>query len=41
MSKDHLKNKVILTVAPTGAVTRREDTPYLAQTPEEIADEVL
>ena len=38
---DYLKNKVILTVATTGAVTRREDTPYLPQSPQEIADEVF
>ncbi|SDM87333.1 3-keto-5-aminohexanoate cleavage protein [Bacillus sp. OK048] len=41
LSMDHLKNKVILTVAPTGAVTRREDTPNLAHSPKEIADEVF
>jgi uncharacterized protein (DUF849 family) len=41
MSRENLNNKVILTVATTGAVTSREDTPYLAQSPQEIADEVV
>lgn len=33
--------KLIITVAPTGAVTTRKDTPYLPITPREIADEVF
>lgn len=41
MIQDELINKVILTVATTGAVTTKKDTPYLAQTPQEIADEVV
>lgn len=41
MTEENLKNKVILTVATTGAVTTRMDTPYLAQSPQEIADEVV
>lgn len=32
--------KLIITVATTGAVTTRDDTPYLPLTPREIADEV-
>ncbi|MCL6476972.1 MAG: 3-keto-5-aminohexanoate cleavage protein [Peptococcaceae bacterium] len=32
--------KLIITVATTGAMTTRENTPYLPITPEEIADEV-
>ncbi|MDV6378720.1 3-keto-5-aminohexanoate cleavage protein [Sporosarcina sp. GW1-11] len=32
--------KLIITVAPTGTGTTREDTPYLPLQPEEIADEV-
>lgn len=32
--------KLIITVAPTGTGTTREDTPYLPLTPKEIADEV-
>ncbi|MFP7296262.1 3-keto-5-aminohexanoate cleavage protein [Neobacillus niacini] len=35
-----LENKVILTVAPTGAWPTKEDTPYIPLQPEEIADEV-
>lgn len=35
-----LKNKVILTVATTGAWPQKTDTPYIPITPEEIADEV-
>ena len=35
-----LSNKVILTVAPTGAWPSKEDTPYIALQPKEIADEV-
>lgn len=37
---DSLENKVILTIATTGAVTTREHTPYVPLTPKEIADEV-
>ncbi len=33
-------DKLIITVATTGAVTTRKDTPYLPITPKEIADEV-
>ncbi|WP_258360982.1 3-keto-5-aminohexanoate cleavage protein [Moorella sulfitireducens] len=33
-------DKVILTVAPTGAWPTKKDTPYVPLTPEEIADEV-
>lgn len=32
--------KLIITVAPTGAVTTRRDTPYLPISPKEIAEEV-
>lgn len=35
-----LADKVILTVAPTGAWPTKKDTPYVPLTPEEIADEV-
>jgi uncharacterized protein (DUF849 family) len=35
-----LKNKVILTVAPTGAWPSKKDTPYVPLQPKEIADEV-
>lgn len=35
-----MSDKVILTVAPTGAIPTKRDTPYLPTTPEEIADEV-
>src|SRR5690625_4032584 len=35
-----MSDKVILTVAPTGAIPTKKDTPYLPTTPEEIADEV-
>ncbi|NLY71963.1 MAG: 3-keto-5-aminohexanoate cleavage protein [Clostridiales bacterium] len=35
-----LSNKVILTVAPTGAWPQKSDTPYIPITPEEIADDV-
>ena len=35
-----LSNKVILTVAPTGAWPHKSDTPYIPITPEEIADDV-
>jgi len=35
-----LKNKVILTVAPTGAWPQKSDTPYVPITPEEIAEDV-
>jgi len=34
-------DKLIITVATTGAVTTRTETPYLPITPAEIADEVL
>ena len=33
--------KVIITVAPTGSVTSREETPYLPVTPDEVAEETL
>ncbi|HEY8528656.1 MAG TPA: 3-keto-5-aminohexanoate cleavage protein [Paenibacillaceae bacterium] len=35
-----MDDKVILTVAPTGAWPTKKDTPYVPLTPEEIADEV-
>jgi uncharacterized protein (DUF849 family) len=35
------QNKVILTVAPTGAWPQKKDTPYIPTTPEEIAGEVF
>lgn len=35
-----LSNKVILTVAPTGAWPSKKDTPYIPLQPREIADEV-
>lgn len=35
-----MENKVILTVAPTGAWPTKKDTPYIPLQPEEIADEV-
>ena len=34
-----LENKVIITVAPTGSIPTRKDTPYLPITPEEVAEE--
>ena len=34
-----LANKVIITVAPTGSIPTRKDTPYLPITPEEVAEE--
>lgn len=40
MSND-LKNKVILTVATTGAWPKKKDTPYVPLTPIEIADEIV
>lgn len=36
-----LKNKVILTVAPTGAWPSKNDTPYIPLQPEAIAQEVI
>ena len=36
-----LKDKVIITVAPTGSIPTRQDSPYLPITPEEIAEETL
>jgi len=33
------KNKVIITVAPTGSIPSRKETPYLPVTPDEIAEE--
>lgn len=36
-----LTNKVIITVATTGAVTTRSHTPYVPITPEEIANEII
>ena len=35
-----MRDKVVLTVATTGAVTTREHTPYVPVAPKEIADEV-
>ncbi|MCX7978336.1 MAG: 3-keto-5-aminohexanoate cleavage protein, partial [Bdellovibrionaceae bacterium] len=35
-----MENKVILTVATTGAWPSKQDTPYIPLTPEEIADEI-
>lgn len=35
-----MDNKVIITVAPTGAWPTKKDTPYIPLQPEEIADEV-
>ena len=35
-----MKNKVILTVAPTGAWPSKQDTPYVPLQPKEIAEEV-
>jgi len=32
--------KLIITVAPTGAITSRKETPYIPLTPKEIAEEV-
>jgi len=36
-----MARKVIITVAPTGSITTREDTPYLPITPQEVAEETL
>jgi len=33
-------DKIIISVATTGSITTRQDTPYLPITPAEIADEV-
>lgn len=33
--------KVIITVAPTGSIPTRKDTPYLPITPDEVAEETL
>ena len=33
--------KVIITVAPTGSITTRKETPYLPITPDEVAEETL
>ncbi len=33
-------DKLIITVATTGAVTTKQDSPYLPVTPKEIADSV-
>jgi len=35
-----MKNKVLLTVATTGAWPQKEDTPYIPLQPEEIAEEI-
>lgn len=35
------KRKVIITVAPVGAIPTRKDTPYIPITPEEIAEETF
>ncbi|MBU3156642.1 3-keto-5-aminohexanoate cleavage protein [Clostridium estertheticum] len=35
-----MKNKVLLTVATTGAWPQKKDTPYIPLQPEEIADEI-
>lgn len=37
---NNLDNKVILTVAPTGAWPSKKDTPYIPLQPKEIADDV-
>ncbi|WP_432407474.1 3-keto-5-aminohexanoate cleavage protein [Wukongibacter sp. M2B1] len=37
---ENLDNKVILTVAPTGAWPSKKDTPYVPLQPKEIADEI-
>lgn len=34
-----IRDKVIITVAPTGSIPTRKDTPYLPITPEEVAEE--
>jgi hypothetical protein len=34
-----LKDKVIITVAPTGSIPTRKDTPHLPVTAEEVAEE--
>ncbi|MFP3154699.1 3-keto-5-aminohexanoate cleavage protein [Lachnospiraceae bacterium ZAX-1] len=39
-SKSCLSNKVVLTVATTGAWPKKENTPYIPLKPQEIADEV-
>lgn len=36
-----MSRKVIITVAPTGSVTTRTDTPYLPITPEEVIEETV
>ncbi len=36
-----MKRKVIVTVAPTGSVTTRQETPYLPITPEEVVEETV
>ncbi|MGQ9859314.1 MAG: 3-keto-5-aminohexanoate cleavage protein [Thermodesulfobacteriota bacterium] len=36
-----MSRKVIITVAPTGSVTTRADTPYLPITPEEVIEETV
>ncbi|MGQ9655123.1 MAG: 3-keto-5-aminohexanoate cleavage protein [Thermodesulfobacteriota bacterium] len=36
-----MSRKVIITVAPTGSVTTREETPYLPITPEEVVEETV
>ena len=35
-----LKNKTIITVAPTGAWPKKKDNPNVPMTPEEIAEDV-
>lgn len=36
-----MRSKVIITVAPTGSVTTRAETPYLPITPEEVIEETV
>lgn len=36
-----MSRKVIITVAPTGSVTTKEETPYLPITPEEVVEETV
>lgn len=36
-----MTRKVIITVAPTGSVTTRQETPYLPITPEEVVEETV
>ena len=38
MCKGRIMEKLIITVAPTGSVPRKKDTPYVPVTPDEIAE---